>query len=68
MVCGDLLAAAVHPAVQYNTVWYSIEYGTRTQTQYTVPAVPGARVPRLEAGHRERVRGSVQADSGQHTG
>ena len=63
VVCGDLLAATVHPAVQYSTVWYSTEYGT----QYTVPAVPGARVPRLEAGHRERVRGSVQADPGQHT-
>ena len=64
VVCGDLLAAAVHPAVQYSTLLYSTECGT----QYTVPAVPGARVARLEAGHHERVRGSVQADPGQHNG
>ena len=50
--------------VQYSTEYSIVQYGTEYGTQYTVPAVPGARVARLEAGHRERVRGSVQADPG----
>ena len=48
MVCGDLLAATVHPAVQYSTLLYSTEWYTVHSTQYLQYQVPVSPVSRLD--------------------
>ena len=40
MVCGDLLAAAVHPAVQYSTVQYRVWYTVHSTCSTRCPCPP----------------------------